>query len=177
MDANGHDQNGEHQPAKSPSPQPNGHDDQDQDLFTHFENQPSTNAQPIERSTSQSNADSATQPDTMQLSAANANSSAENQIPPSGQDSTKSDEVPIDPKEALDSFGWKDLERRFVNMMEECEKQEVEIQREFAEWCRLFQAWASTTREYEEERLHKRLKTRMAWVQNSEAALEDKRLH
>ncbi|KAL8800956.1 MAG: hypothetical protein Q9182_004790 [Xanthomendoza sp. 2 TL-2023] len=138
MDANGHDQSAEPQPAKSPSPQPNNHDDQDQDLFTHFENQPSTNAHPIERSTSQPNADSATQPDTMQISTADADSNADNQVPPPGQDPTKVDEIPIiDPKEILDPFAWDDLERRFVDKMEECEKQEGEIQKEFAEWCRV----------------------------------------
>lgn len=140
--------------------------------------------------------------------------------------------APIDPTEALEPFGWDDLEDRFVKKMEDCEKQEAAIEKEFAEWCRVrftssflfwlmlshyllpfyprflfkvinwspqnssvgwsppglvlqelaeyfvwdfsdtlllvvleeplilglqvFQAWASTTREYEEERLHKR---------------------
>ncbi|KAL8708316.1 MAG: hypothetical protein Q9220_006791 [cf. Caloplaca sp. 1 TL-2023] len=83
----------------------------------------------------------------------------------------------IDPKATLEPYQWDELEERFVRKMEECGKREEEIEMEFREWCLVFQAWASTTREHEEERLHKRLRTRMAWVQNSENTLEEKRQH
>ncbi|KAL9592222.1 MAG: hypothetical protein Q9179_006937, partial [Wetmoreana sp. 5 TL-2023] len=89
----------------------------------------------------------------------------------------KPDNEVIDPKQSLEPFAWDDLETRFLQKMEECQRREEEIEKEFREWCHVFQAWASTTREHEEERLHKRLKTRIAWVQNSEQVLEEKRQH
>ncbi|CAL8575114.1 hypothetical protein XPA_001057 [Xanthoria parietina] len=98
------------------------------------------------------------------------------QTPPSAQGTLKEEE-PVDPKGLLEPFGWDDLEERFAQKMHECQRQEGEIANEFKEWGQVFQAWASTTREYEEERLHKRLKTRMAWVRNSESTLEEKRQH
>ncbi|KAI4101278.1 MAG: hypothetical protein L6R37_005021 [Teloschistes peruensis] len=98
------------------------------------------------------------------------------QLPPSRQKSPV-EEAPIDPKQPLEAFGWDDLEERFLRKMEECQKGEEELEKEFRGWCEVFQAWATTTREHEEERLHKRLKTRMAWVQNSEQKFEEKRQH
>ncbi|KAL9020618.1 MAG: hypothetical protein Q9185_002204 [Variospora sp. 1 TL-2023] len=98
-------------------------------------------------------------------------------LPSSGQETAATEETVIDPKEPLEPYGWDDLEARFLKKMEECQVSEGEIEKEFREWIEVFQAWASTTREHEEERAHKRLRTRMAWVQNSEQSLEEKRLH
>lgn len=98
-------------------------------------------------------------------------------LPLSEQQAAIREEKPIDPKEILEPFLWDDLEDRFLRKMEECQHREEEIEKEFAEWCLVFKAWASTTREYEEERAHKRLRTRMAWVNNSEHSLEEKRQH
>ncbi|KAL8961319.1 MAG: hypothetical protein Q9183_005322 [Haloplaca sp. 2 TL-2023] len=94
----------------------------------------------------------------------------------SGQ-SSPSKQAPIDPKQSLEPFDWDGLEERFLEKMAECQKREEELGEEFKEWCQVFQAWASTTRQHEEERLHKRLKTRTVWVQNSEQNLEEKRQH
>ncbi|KAL8650585.1 MAG: hypothetical protein Q9210_003733 [Variospora velana] len=99
------------------------------------------------------------------------------QVPPSGQETAATEGTVIDPKEPLEPYGWDDLEERFLKKMEECQVREGEIEKEFREWIDVFQAWASTTREHEEERAHKRLRTRMAWVQNSEQGLEEKRRH
>ncbi|KAL8996125.1 MAG: hypothetical protein Q9188_006642 [Gyalolechia gomerana] len=85
------------------------------------------------------------------------NMGSQKDAPPSGQQSADREEVSVDPKESLEPFAWDDLEARFVRKMEECERREEEIEREFGEWCLVFKAWASTTREHEEERAHKRL--------------------
>ncbi|KAL8971641.1 MAG: hypothetical protein Q9197_003166 [Variospora fuerteventurae] len=98
-------------------------------------------------------------------------------LPSFRQEIAATEETVMDPKEPLEPYGWDDLEARFLKKMEECQVSEGEIEKEFREWIEVFQAWASTTREHEEERAHKRLRTRMAWVQNSEQSLEEKRLH
>ncbi|KAL9101502.1 MAG: hypothetical protein Q9163_003250 [Psora crenata] len=84
------------------------------------------------------------------------------------------DESP-NPKEPLEPFGWPDLETRFHARMAHCTKEEESIQREFQEWVKVFKSWAQTTEVYEAERAAKRLRTRMKWVQTSEADMEVKR--
>ncbi|KAI4149238.1 MAG: hypothetical protein LQ341_001369, partial [Variospora aurantia] len=77
-------------------------------------------------------------------------------LPSSAQETAVTEETVIDPKEPLEPYGWDDLEARFLKKMEECQVREGEIEKEFREWIEVFQAWASTTREHEEERAHKR---------------------
>ncbi|KAL8748043.1 MAG: hypothetical protein Q9184_007517, partial [Pyrenodesmia sp. 2 TL-2023] len=78
------------------------------------------------------------------------------QTPPSGQESTGAEETPVDPKELLEPYQWDDLEERFLKRMEQCQAREEEIEKDFREWIQVFEAWASTTREHEEQRAHKR---------------------
>ncbi|KAL8691403.1 MAG: hypothetical protein Q9218_003369 [Villophora microphyllina] len=117
-----------------------------------------------------------TQPNGTQSQVQTQEGNMDQQTPPSGQ-KPEVEEAPIDPKQPLEAFQWDDLEERFLKEMEECQKGEEELERDFRGWCEVFQAWVTTTREHEEERLHKRLRTRMAWVQNSEKSLEEKRQH
>lgn len=56
------------------------------------------------------------------------------QLPPSRQKSPV-EEAPIDPKQPLEAFGWDDLEERFLRKMEECQKGEEELEKEFRGWC------------------------------------------
>ncbi|KAL8661623.1 MAG: hypothetical protein Q9202_005451 [Teloschistes flavicans] len=91
-----------------------------------------------------------TQPETQ-----TQNDGMHQQSPPSGQEPA-AEETPIDPKQPLEAFAWDDLEDRFMKKMEECQKGEEELEKEFRGWYEVFQAWATTTREHEEERLHKR---------------------
>ena len=56
------------------------------------------------------------------------------QTPPSGQ-GDPAEEEPIDPQELLQPFEWDDLEERFALKMEDCRRQEAEIEKEFREWC------------------------------------------
>ncbi|KAL8856604.1 MAG: hypothetical protein Q9198_010766, partial [Flavoplaca austrocitrina] len=58
----------------------------------------------------------------------------ETQTPPSGH-GDPTEEEPIDPQEMLEPFGWDDLEERFALKMEDCRRQEAEIDKEFREWC------------------------------------------
>ncbi|KAL8732620.1 MAG: hypothetical protein Q9166_002595 [cf. Caloplaca sp. 2 TL-2023] len=162
-----------HQASHSPPHQVNGRHNQTP-IDTESENQlhsTATSKQP----TPQPNGDSTSRPNSTSNSQTNGIPDAH--TPPSGQSSTTEKENVINPKDPLEPFAWDDLEQRFVQKIEECQRQEVEIQKDFREWCHVFQAWASTAREYEEERLHKRLKTRMAWVQHAETTLEEKRQH
>ncbi|MCJ1228400.1 hypothetical protein MMC12_005061 [Toensbergia leucococca] len=83
----------------------------------------------------------------------------------------------INPRDVMDEYGWDDLEERFLARMGECRKKEEEINMEFREWLKVFEAWTSTTLVHEEERAHKRLRTRMSYVQGAEVQLEERRLH
>ncbi len=55
--------------------------------------------------------------------------------PPSSGQGNGAEKEPIDPKESLEPFGWDDLEERFLQKMEECRREEAEIEKEFREWC------------------------------------------
>ena len=60
------------------------------------------------------------------------------EIPPSGQESAaEADSHNIDPKEQLEPYGWYELEERFLAKMDECQRREEEIEREFREWCQV----------------------------------------
>ncbi|KAL8784460.1 MAG: hypothetical protein Q9195_009037 [Heterodermia aff. obscurata] len=80
-------------------------------------------------------------------------------------------------KDALSPQDWTDLEARFGARMRECQAREEELGREFAEWVEVFKAWASVTEIHEEERAAKRLRTRIAYVQQKEKKLEEKQRH
>ncbi|KAI4249464.1 MAG: hypothetical protein LQ352_005628, partial [Teloschistes flavicans] len=97
-----------------------------------------------------------TQANSAQPEAQTQNDGMHQQLPPSGQ-KPAAEETPIDPKQPLEAFAWDDLEDRFMKKLEECQKGEEELEREFRGWYEVFQAWATTTREHEEERLHKRI--------------------
>ncbi|KAL8857987.1 MAG: hypothetical protein Q9178_005447 [Gyalolechia marmorata] len=155
---------------KSPSPahQPNGHQSSEPSSENHHPKSPSN-----EQLHTGIDSEPAPQPKG-ENNNSQGNGNPETQPPTSGQ-GNGAEKEPINPSESLEPFGWDDLEERFLQKMEECRRQEAEIEKEFREWCEVFQAWASVSRNYEEERLHKRLKTRMAWVQMSESTLEEKR--
>ncbi|KAI4123707.1 MAG: hypothetical protein LQ347_006050, partial [Umbilicaria vellea] len=82
-----------------------------------------------------------------------------------------------DPKEPIDDFDWVELEKRFHSKMKECEHVEQEIYEEFNNLLEVFNAWASAISGHENDRAHKRLKTRMSFVQAEESSLENKRQH
>lgn len=63
------------------------------------------------------------------------NGGPQQSTPPSGQQEAAQEEKSIDPKEILEPYAWDDLEERFLRMMEECQRREEEIEKEFAEWC------------------------------------------
>lgn len=64
------------------------------------------------------------------------NGSADHQAPSSEQIPAP-EETPIDPKQSLEPFGWEDLEQRFLEKMEDCQRREDEIEEEFSEWCQV----------------------------------------
>ncbi|MCJ1313044.1 hypothetical protein MMC25_006720 [Agyrium rufum] len=90
---------------------------------------------------------------------------------------TRSHTAEFDPNVSLEPYEWADLERRFLERMNACEEKEQAIKDEFADWVKVFQVWAETTVQHEQQRAAKRLKTRMLHVQSSEQRLEEKRKH
>jgi hypothetical protein len=117
---------------------------------------------------------------------------------------------PSDPRNGLETFDWEDLDTRFQIKMSECAQAEQAIYTEFGTWIRvsrlkatctdpitkfheLFEAWASTTSIYENERAYKRyayvdlssrmelmpsrLRTRMTFVNGAEERLEKRKKH
>lgn len=96
---------------------------------------------------------------------------------PKGRNGSPSINDVGDSKDVLEEFGWDDLEDRFCAAMDKFKKIEEDIGEEFREWLEVFAAWASVTSLHEPDRAHKRLRTRMAWVQRAETDLEEKRVH
>ncbi|KAL8766927.1 MAG: hypothetical protein Q9209_006408 [Squamulea sp. 1 TL-2023] len=129
MDVNEQDRVTDDEPSQKVSQDPNGHPNPDPSVSTP-DNHPDVTSngmlfeQPNDHSTAQPNGTQDNQ----------ASGVAETQTPPSGQGNSIEEE-PIDPKEPLEPFGWDDLEERFVRRMDECQKQEAQIEKEFREWC------------------------------------------
>lgn len=126
---------------ESPSQQSNGDQNLDPSV-NQVESQNNNTAddnpasQPNSQPASQSNGSPYTQPTAQPNGTQNSQASGhtETQCPPPGPgDATE--EEPIDPQELLEPFAWDDLEERFALKMEECRKQEAEIEKEFREWC------------------------------------------
>lgn len=82
-----------------------------------------------------------------------------------------------DPADKIEHFDWKKLEERYHDAIAEKNKVEREILDEFNSLMNFFTIWADTSQSHEAERSFKRLRTRMAHVQNSEEKLETTRLH
>lgn len=92
-------------------------------------------------------------------------------LDPSGNNNTDN------PQEPIEEFDWDGLEERFWAKMEECKKVEEGLMEEFGELIEVFNAWTTAGAVGEEERAGKRLRTRMAFVQQKEESLEEKRIH
>ncbi|KAL8646570.1 MAG: hypothetical protein Q9226_006804, partial [Calogaya cf. arnoldii] len=132
MDTSDHNGNNvDHESPQPPSQHPNGHQNEDPSasqaeshLSTPADGHPISepNSQPATQSYDTQNGQVDGQPET--------------QTPPSDQGNPVQGE-PIDPKESLEPFGWDDLEQRFAQKMDECQKKEAEIEQEFKEWCQV----------------------------------------
>ncbi|PGH18503.1 hypothetical protein AJ80_04473 [Polytolypa hystricis UAMH7299] len=100
-------------------------------------------------------------------------------------DSVKSDDVsePQLPEHlqellmSLRSSPWEQLQERFVEEMEERSQVEMALQKDTSDLLDLFMVWSQTTIFRDEDRAYKRFKTRMAYTQNSESVLEEKKKH
>lgn len=131
MDISNENEDADHESSQPPSQQPNGLQDEDPS-GSQVESHPDT---PVDgRPVSQPNSQPATQSNDIPKSQAIGHPGT--QTPPSGQGNPMEEE-PIDPKELLEPFGWDDLEERFAEKMEECQRQEAEIEQEFREWCQV----------------------------------------
>lgn len=131
MDISNENGDADHESSQPPSQQPNGLQNEDPS-GSQVEGHPDTPADghPVSQPNSQPATQSNDTPN------AQANGHPGTQTPPSGQGNS-TEEEPIDPKELLEPFGWDDLEERFAQKMEECQRQEAEIEQEFREWCQV----------------------------------------
>lgn len=87
------------------------------------------------------------------------------------------DNPAMDPQVRLEEYDWEELEEQFSKRMEAFKAVEENIWQEWRDWGEVFKAWASTISVHDEDRASKRLRTRIAYTQNSEEALEAKRQH
>ncbi|KAI4250394.1 MAG: hypothetical protein L6R42_008717 [Xanthoria sp. 1 TBL-2021] len=129
MDIGNENGDADHASPQPPSQQPNGLQNEDPS-GSQVESHPDTPADghPVSQPTSQPATQSNDTPN------AQANGHPGTQTPPCGQGNPMEEE-PIDPKDLLEPFGWGDLEERFAQKMEECQRHEAEIENEFREWC------------------------------------------
>ena len=86
-------------------------------------------------------------------------------------------DLEMDPSVRLEEYDWAELESQFSKRMEAFKTVEEGIWEEWRGWGEIFGAWASTISVHDEERASKRLRTRIAFTQNSEEGLEAKRMH
>ncbi|KAF2705253.1 hypothetical protein K504DRAFT_388632 [Pleomassaria siparia CBS 279.74] len=87
------------------------------------------------------------------------------------------DDADSDPAEEIADFDWDDLRNRYHAKIKECETNEDELMQEFESLMNYFKIWAGSGHAHETGRTFARLNTRMAYVQNSEAMLEQRRIH
>ncbi|KAL1960782.1 hypothetical protein VTO42DRAFT_6612 [Malbranchea cinnamomea] len=77
----------------------------------------------------------------------------------------------------IQNCSWDELQIRFADAMHERSEFESALQKETAELLEVFIVWSQTTGFHDEDRAYKRFKTRMDYVQNCEANLEEKKRH
>ncbi|PYI32487.1 hypothetical protein BP00DRAFT_424865 [Aspergillus indologenus CBS 114.80] len=77
----------------------------------------------------------------------------------------------------LDTYDWKELENRYLKVMEQHKEAEDALQNHISRMLEIFMAWSQTTITCDETRALKRFKTQMHHVQNSEESLEKKKRH
>jgi len=85
--------------------------------------------------------------------------------------------VPFNAEEQLPDFDWNQLYRRFEDRLQSCEAEEAQLSEDLNRLMAYFNVWLRSTQHHEPERLHKRIRTRMAHVQMSEDRLEESRQH
>ncbi|CAO2656698.1 Nn.00g055010.m01.CDS01 [Neocucurbitaria sp. VM-36] len=117
-------------------------------------------------------------------------SSEETERPPSAQqldrdgdeqvDSNSSDDLEEeenDPADKIVDFDWNDLHERYHEAVNKCHGHETELMQEWESLMTFFRIWAESGHGHETGRTYARLRTRMAYVQHSEANLEQTRSH
>ncbi|PYI19199.1 hypothetical protein BO99DRAFT_333653 [Aspergillus violaceofuscus CBS 115571] len=77
----------------------------------------------------------------------------------------------------LDTYDWKELENRFLKVMEQHKEAEDALKNHISRMLEIFMAWSQTTITCDETRALKRFKTQMHHVQNSGESLEKKKRH
>ncbi|KAI7211147.1 hypothetical protein KC333_g7825 [Hortaea werneckii] len=92
-------------------------------------------------------------------------------------DNDEASEMQGEPHDRIDDFDWDDLRRRYHSKMNGITAKEHSILDEFSSLCEYFGVWAQASETHEVGRSFKRLKTQVAYVENRESELENKRQH
>ncbi|KAF2806882.1 uncharacterized protein BDZ99DRAFT_366395, partial [Mytilinidion resinicola] len=82
-----------------------------------------------------------------------------------------------DPSERIEDFNWGELEDRYHEAMDKNIDVEQQLTEEWANLMNFFSIWQDASKHHEVDRSFRRLRTRMAHVQNSEENLEKTRNH
>ncbi|KAJ4372151.1 hypothetical protein N0V83_003924 [Neocucurbitaria cava] len=82
-----------------------------------------------------------------------------------------------DPADKIADFDWDDLHERYHQAVDKCHGQETELMQEWETLMTFFRTWAQSGHQHETDRTYSRLRTRMTYVQHSEANLEKTRNH
>ncbi|KAF7189372.1 hypothetical protein HII31_09350 [Pseudocercospora fuligena] len=81
------------------------------------------------------------------------------------------------PEVSLPGFDWHDLQQRYRVKMDELNREENEILKDFNQLIGYFSIWADVGSGQELHRSSKRLRTQLVYVQHEEEQLEEKRQH
>ncbi|KAI9680091.1 MAG: hypothetical protein M1817_005107 [Caeruleum heppii] len=77
----------------------------------------------------------------------------------------------------LEDFDWEDFETRYHEAIKKQDEAQKKLYEDFRNLLRFFSNWVNCAVEHENRRSLKRLKTRMAYVQNAEDGLKERREH
>ncbi|KAI9700511.1 MAG: hypothetical protein M1820_006810 [Bogoriella megaspora] len=86
-------------------------------------------------------------------------------------------EMDTDPDEPLEALNWQELEDQYHHMIQDRDREEQQIMKDFESLTQVFAIWAQSGNDRENDRSFKRLKTQITHVQRDERLLEDKRQH
>ncbi|KAF2252770.1 hypothetical protein BU26DRAFT_420202 [Trematosphaeria pertusa] len=92
-------------------------------------------------------------------------------------DDDDGDDDDADPAEKIPTFDWANLEERYHDAINQCSDEEAELMLEWKQLMDFFKIWAEAGHYHETDRTFSRLRTRMAYVENSENRLEKMRQH
>ncbi|KAF2681855.1 hypothetical protein K458DRAFT_308550 [Lentithecium fluviatile CBS 122367] len=83
----------------------------------------------------------------------------------------------VDPADKTADFDWEKLQESYHQAIDTTSKEEADLMDDWVELMKCFKIWAEAGHLHETDRTFSRLRTRIAYVQNSETRLESTRQH